>query len=76
MPSDFGDKDANLSVAPVTVPTITNASANPADWMQAVAGSPVTYKIHDAGAANGIMFQPLYQVHRQRYSVYWTLQPQ
>ena len=27
MPNDFADKDAYLSVAPVTVPTIANSSA-------------------------------------------------
>lgn len=25
------------------------------------------------GPANGITFRPLYEVHHQRYSVYWTL---
>lgn len=71
MPNDWGDKDANLKVANVAVPTIANASNNPVDWLEPVAGAPLTFKVHSAGAANGITFQPLYQTHHQRYSVYW-----
>jgi hypothetical protein len=29
--------------------------------------------VHDAGAANGITFRPLYEVHHERYSVYWRV---
>ncbi len=74
MPNDFADKDAYLSSAPAAVPTIANSSSNPADWLQPVADTPLAYKVHDAGPADGITFRPLYQVHHQRYSVYWTLQ--
>ena len=74
MPNDFADKDAYLGTAAATVATIANASTNPADWLQAVADSPLTFKAQNAGSANGITFQPLYQVHHQRYSVYWPLQ--
>jgi DUF1680 family protein len=71
MANDYTDKDANLTTANVAVPSITNTSTNPADWLQAVAGTPLTYKVINAGAANGFTFQPLYQVHHQRYSVYF-----
>jgi DUF1680 family protein len=72
MPNDFADKDAYLSVAPVTVPAITASSTNPADWLAPVAGTPLAFQAHDAGAASGLTFQPLYAVHHQRYSVYWS----
>jgi uncharacterized protein len=74
MPDDFADKDKYLSTAPATVPTISSSTTSPADWLQAVTGSPLTWKAQNAGAANGITFQPLYATHHQRYSVYWTLQ--
>ena len=74
MPNDFADKDAYLSTAAATVPTIASSSSNPADWLSPVAGTPLAYKVHDAGSASGIIFEPLYQVHHQRYSVYWPLQ--
>lgn len=74
MPDDFGDKDKYLSTAPATVPTISSSSTSPSDWLQAVTGSPLTFKAQNTGAASGITFQPLYATHHQRYSVYWTLQ--
>jgi hypothetical protein len=74
MPADFADKDRYLSDAPEAVPPIASNSANPADWLQAVTGSPLTFKARNAGPANGITFQPLYATHHQRYSVYWILQ--
>jgi len=71
MPNDFADKDAHLSTASVAVPTITNSSTNPADWLTPIAGSPMAYRAQNAGSATGITFRPLYEVHHQRYSVYW-----
>jgi uncharacterized protein len=73
MPNDFADKDAYLTTAPATVPEIENASADPADWLEPVAGTPMAFTAHDAGAATGITFRPLYEVHHQRYSVYWSM---
>jgi DUF1680 family protein len=74
MPNDFADKDAYLSVASATVPTIANSSKNPADWLVPIAGTPMAYKVQNAGSATGITFRPFYDVHHQRYSVYWPLQ--
>jgi DUF1680 family protein len=74
MPDDFADKDKYLSTAPATVPAISSSSVNPADWLQAVTGSPLTWKAQNVGPASGTTFAPLYQTHHQRYSVYWTLQ--
>jgi DUF1680 family protein len=74
MPSDFADKDKYLSTAPVTVPAISSSSANPADWLEQMDGSALAFKARNVGAADGIVFAPLYQTHHQRYSVYWTLQ--
>ena len=74
MPNDFADKDAYLGTAPVAVPDIVASSANPADWLEETTSTPPTYSAHDAGPATGITFRPLYEVHHQRYSVYFTLQ--
>jgi DUF1680 family protein len=73
MPNDRGDKDAYLKLPAVAVPEIASASANPADWLQPVQGATLAFKSQDAGPANGIVFRPLYEVHHQRYSVYWQL---
>jgi hypothetical protein len=71
MPNDFADKDDYLSTASATVPTITNSSTNPADWLSPIAGTPMAYKAQSAGSATGTTFRPLYDLHHQRYSVYW-----
>jgi hypothetical protein len=73
MPNDFADKDAYLKLPPVPVPAIVNASANPADWLTLADAATLTFKTRDAGPATGIVFQPLYAVHHERYSAYWEL---
>jgi DUF1680 family protein len=73
MPNDFADKDAHLKLPPSPVPPIVNASANPADWLTLADAATLTFKAHDAGPATGIVFQPLYAVHHERYSAYWEL---
>jgi hypothetical protein len=73
LPNDRGDKDAHVKMPAVAVPEIASASANPADWLQPVQGATLAFHAHNAGPANGIVFRPLYEVHHQRYSVYWRL---
>ncbi len=73
MPRDFADKDAYLNFPPAPVPAIVNRSVNPADWLTLADASTLTFKAHDAGPASGLVFQPLYAVHHERYSVYWEL---
>ena len=74
MPSDVGDPSASLGTAAASVPAIASASSDPATWLKPVADAPLTFTAHDAGPASGLTFRPLYQVHHQRYSVYWNLQ--
>lgn len=71
--NDFADKDAYLKLPPVSVPEITTSSPNPEHWLAPMPGSTLAFQAHDAGAANGIIFRPLYDVHHQRYSVYWKI---
>ncbi|MEO7932623.1 MAG: beta-L-arabinofuranosidase domain-containing protein [Chthoniobacterales bacterium] len=73
MTGDFADKDAYLKLPPAPVPAIINAAANPSDWLTLADASTLTFKTHDVGPASGIVFQPLYAVHHERYSVYWEL---
>lgn len=71
LPNDHADKDAYLKMPPVAVPEIASASANPADWLKPIQGAALAFQAHDVGLANRIVFRPLYEVHYQRYSVYW-----
>lgn len=72
MPKDRADRDAYLKMPPATVPEIKSASKNPADWLEPVTGAPLVFKAHGVGPADGIIFRPLYDLHHQRYSVYWN----
>jgi hypothetical protein len=69
--SDVGDKDAFLQIAAAPVPDIVSTSSNPADWFEPIAGDTSSFKMKDAGPANGIVVRPLFELHHQRYSVYW-----
>ena len=71
--SDVGDKDAFLKIAAAPVPDIAGTSGNPADWLAPLPGDPSAFRIKDAGPANGIVVRPLYDLHHQRYAVYWHL---
>jgi hypothetical protein len=71
--SDVGDKDAFLKIAAAPVPDIVATSANPADWLAPLPGDPSAFTVTNAGPANGIVLRPLFDLHHQRYSVYWRL---
>lgn len=71
MPNDRAGNDAYLNMPAVAVPEIVSSSMNPADWLRPLEGATPAFRAHDAGLADGIVFRPLYEVHHQRYSVYW-----
>ena len=71
--SDVGDKDAYLRIAPAPVPDIASASLNPADWFQPLPNDRTAFKMQNAGPTDGIVFRPLFELHHQRYSVYWRV---
>jgi hypothetical protein len=73
MPNDFADKDAHLKEPAAGVPEIATPSTNPADWLKPIEGATLAFRVQDAGPADGIVFRPLYEVHHQRYSVYWQI---
>ncbi len=71
--SDVGDKDAFLKIAAAPVPDIVSTSISPADWLAPLPGDPSAFRIQGAGPADGIVVRPLFDLHHQRYSVYWQL---
>ena len=71
MPNDFADKDAHLKTPPAAVPDIESTSRDPADWLQPIQGEALAFKADNVGPANGITFRPIYQIHHERYSIYW-----
>lgn len=73
MPDDHADKDAYLGVPAVAVPDVVIESTTPAAWLRPIPGKKLAFAAHDAGPASGVVFRPFYEVHHQRYSVYWRL---
>ncbi len=73
MPNDFADKDAHLKLAAVDVPQIVSDSSNPADWLKPIEYERLVFALHNTGPADGILFRPLYDIHHQRYAVYWEI---
>ncbi len=73
MPKDFAGNDAYVKTPAVPVPEIVGSSLNPADWLRPIEGATTAFRAHDAGPADGMVFRPLYEVHHQRYSVYWRI---
>jgi uncharacterized protein len=73
MPNDSADPEANMKNPAVPVPDIANSSKNPAIWLRPLPDQKFAFVAHDAGKADGLAFRPLYEVHHQRYSVYWRL---
>jgi DUF1680 family protein len=71
MPNDSADSEANMKTPAVAVPDIVSSSRNPADWLRQDA--KLAFTASHVGLADGISFRPLYEVHHQRYSVYWRL---
>jgi hypothetical protein len=57
----------------VAVPDVVSTSDDPADWLDPLPGDPSAFRLKDAGPANGIVVRPLFDLHHQRYSVYWRL---
>ena len=54
---------------PVLVADINNIS----DYIEPVAGSHRTFKTKGIGKPNDITMVPFYQLHHERYSVYWQV---
>lgn len=56
-------------VVPVLVTDATDLNA----WIKPVEGRPLTFTTVNAGKPADIRLSPLYELHHQRYSVYWKL---
>ena len=59
---------------PSTLSNALNVKGKPvAEWLKPVAGLPLTFKNTDAADGKEYTFVPLFDLHRERYVVYWKL---
>jgi len=69
--SDSGGKGDFMKRAPVDVPLVTTASPDPTTWTEVVDRRNLVVRLRNAGPASGVELRPLYDVHHERYTVYW-----
>jgi len=59
--------------APVAVPVIVSASANPSDWLKPVEGKPGTFRTNGVGTDRDVELSPFYRLHRRIYMAYFDV---
>ncbi len=67
-----GQTDFSALPAPA-VPVFVGDAATLLSHVKPVAGQPLTFRTDGIGRPEDVTLIPLYQLHRQRYSVYWNL---
>jgi uncharacterized protein len=70
MPDDINDKDIARSIPRPTVPAIVGAPENPAQWLHLTDAETLTFEARDCGPASGLNFQPVHDIHHERFAVY------
>lgn len=72
VPMDFY-YDYNYRI-PANLSNVLNFKGKPIkDWLKPVQGKPLTFTIADTTSEEKITLAPLYDIHRERYIVYWNL---
>ena len=70
MPDDINDKDIAAKQPRPAVPAIVGAANDPAEWLQLADSATLTFEAKDCGAASGLKFQPVHEIHHERFAVY------
>lgn len=56
-----------------SVPVLTGTTADILNRIKPVEGKPLTFRAEVAGSSASVELIPFYQLHHQRYTVYWQL---
>jgi hypothetical protein len=70
MPDDINDKDIARSIPRPAVPAIVGAPEDPAQWLHLTDANSLTFEARDCGPASGLKFQPVLDIHHERFAVY------
>lgn len=71
MPRDLAGKDAHLRLPPAPIPPVLAPDSDPSSWLVLENPASLSFRFRDAGPATGLELRPLYEVHHERYTVYW-----
>ncbi len=67
----FSNQAAHSGDIPPPVPVLVVDSDEPGDWIKPVEGAPLTFRTSGAGKPEDVSLIPLWNLHHQRYTVYW-----
>jgi len=70
MPDDINDKDIAAKLPRPEVPAVVGVADDPAKWLRLEDPASLTFEAHDCGPASGLKFQPVHEVHHERFAVY------
>lgn len=72
---EYNSRERDLDSVAVDVPYIITDGKNPADIIEPVNISELTFKISAANSSDGqdIILKPFFDIHHQFYNVYWDL---
>lgn len=70
MPDDINDKDVARDLPRPMVPAIRDTGAPPATWLHPTDPATLAFEARGCGPASGLTFQPVCDVHHERFAVY------
>ncbi len=73
IPDSLRAADRPYSLDPPTVPSLAAEADRVQTWVEPVEGEPLTFRTQGVGRPRDVTLRPFYDVHHQRYSVYWDL---
>ena len=74
MPYPFARNQTDFSHLPApAAPVLVSAAEKLLQQIKPVAGKSLTFQTHGIGQPRDVTLIPFYQLHRERYSVYWKL---
>ena len=71
--ADLGPVDDPRAEEADYVPVLMSERRDPAAWLEAVSGSPNTFRTVGIGTPRDVELRPFYQIHDRNYSVYLDL---
>jgi uncharacterized protein len=72
-PQEAKDQNAFNKMPRVAPPSLATQSDDVASWLKPVPGEALTFRTDGVGKPEDITMIPLYEIHRQRYTVYWKM---
>jgi DUF1680 family protein len=67
------DQEFQHRITPMEVPDLLINEKNPANWIKAVQGKPLTFRTVGVGQPNDVSLVPYHKLFDQRYTLYWRI---